>query len=77
MGIPDINEAHKKLLGELAPVSNELSELTFGFAAAMFKKYLGPEMTLTVVAKLADAPNIDHVLIPYFVETDHSVVLNG
>jgi hypothetical protein len=33
----DVNAAHEKLLGDLAPTSNDLSEFTFGFAKAFFK----------------------------------------
>jgi fructose-specific component phosphotransferase system IIB-like protein len=40
---PDVNEAHRKLMGEMAPVANDLSEFAFGFAAAIFKRYVvGP-----------------------------------
>jgi hypothetical protein len=66
---PDVNEAHRKLLGEMAPVANDLSEFTFGFAAAIFKLHFGAELTMTVVAKIADAPNIDDVRYPFFIET--------
>ena len=69
VGETDILKAHEKLLKELAPLSNELSELTFGYAAVMFKKYVGNEITADVVEKLVDVPNIDDVLIPFFVET--------
>lgn len=65
----DVNEAHKKLLGELAPLANDLSEFTFGFAAAIFKKHFGGELTATIVAKINDAPNIDDLRLPFFVET--------
>jgi hypothetical protein len=65
----DVNEAHRKLLTELAPVANNLSEFTFGFAAAIFRKYFGSELSATVVAKIADAPNIDDVTLPFLVET--------
>jgi hypothetical protein len=33
----DVNVAHQKLLGDLAPTANDLSEFTFGFAKASFK----------------------------------------
>jgi hypothetical protein len=42
---------------------------TFGFAAAIFRKHFGGELTATIVAKIADAPNIDDVRLPFFVET--------
>jgi Rod binding domain-containing protein len=69
LGESDVNEAHKKLLGELAPVASDLSEFTFGFAAAIFKKHFGPELMMTVVAKINDAPNIDDLRYPFLVET--------
>jgi hypothetical protein len=65
----DVNAAHRKLLGELGPVANDLSEFTFGFAAAIFRKHFAAELTATVVAKLNDAPKIDDVRLPFFVET--------
>jgi hypothetical protein len=66
---PDVNEAHRKLLGEMAPVANDLSEFTFGFAAAIFRRYVGEELTMTLVAKVMDAPDIDDLRFPFFVET--------
>jgi hypothetical protein len=65
----DVNEAHRILLGDLAPLANDMSEFTFGFAAAIFRKHLGGELTATIVAKIADAPNIDDLRLPFFVET--------
>jgi hypothetical protein len=65
----DVNEAHKRLLGEMAPVANDLSEFTFGFAAAIFKRYVGNDLTMTLVAKINDAPDIDDLRYPFFVET--------
>lgn len=65
----DVDVAHRKLLGELAPTSNDLSEFTFGFAKAIFLKYIGPELTFTLVAKIVDAPNIDDLRLPFYVET--------
>jgi hypothetical protein len=69
LGETDVLEAHKQLLPELGPLSNDLSELTFGVFAAALRKHVGEELTLTVVAKLADAPNIDDVRIPFYIET--------
>jgi hypothetical protein len=69
LGEPDVNEAHRKLLGEMAPVANDLSEFTFGFAAAIFKRHVGSELTMTVVARIEDAPDIDGILYPFFVDT--------
>ena len=66
----DVNLAHEKLLGELAPIANNLSEFTFGFAKAIFQKYIGSEeLVMTVVAKFTDAPDIDNLRLPFYVET--------
>jgi hypothetical protein len=64
----DVNEAHRKLLGDIAPIANDLSTFAFGFAEAIFIKYFG-ELTATVVAEIKDAPNIEDLRLPWFVET--------
>jgi hypothetical protein len=51
MGESDVNEAHRKLLGDIAPIANDLSTFAFGFAEAIFVKYFG-ELTATRVAEL-------------------------
>ena len=66
---PDVNEAHRKILGEMAPVANDLSEFALGFAAAVFKRHVGAELTMKIVAKVGDAPDIDGIRYPFFVET--------
>jgi hypothetical protein len=65
----DVNEAHRQLLGEMAPVANDLSEFTFGFAAAIFRRYVGHELTMTLAAQMKDAPDINSIRYPFFVET--------
>ena len=66
----DVNAAHEKLLGDLAPTANDLSEFTFGFAKAIFQKYINAhELVMTVVAKIGDAPDIADARLPYYVET--------
>jgi hypothetical protein len=69
MGETDVNEAHRKLLGDIAPIADDLSTFAFGFAEAIFIKYFG-ELTATLVAKIKDAPNIDNLRLPWFVETN-------
>jgi hypothetical protein len=69
VGETNVLEAHKKLLPKLAPIANELSELTFGFAAAIFRKHIGAELTAEVVAKIGDAPRMEDIVLPFFVET--------
>ena len=68
LGETDVNVAHQKFLSELSPIANELTEFAYGFAAAIFKKYFGGELTLTIVAKVPNAPNIDDLRLPFFVD---------
>jgi hypothetical protein len=68
VGEPDLLASHKKLLNALGPISNELSELIFGFMAAIFRKYVGDEMDATIVAKFNDIPNVSELRLPFFVE---------
>jgi hypothetical protein len=62
------NEAHKKLLMSLAPVANDFSEVTFDFARILFVKYLGPELGMTIVAKIKDLPNVDDLRLPFYTD---------
>jgi hypothetical protein len=68
MGETDVNAAHRKLLGDMAPIANDLSTFAFGFAEAIFIKHFG-ELTATRIAEIKDAPNIEDLRLPWFVET--------
>jgi hypothetical protein len=54
--------------GDIAPIANDLSTFTFGFAEAIFIKYFG-DLTAALVAEIKDAPNIEDLRLPWFVET--------
>ncbi len=56
------------LLGDIAPIANDLSTFAFGFAEAIFRKYFG-ELNATLVAEIKDAPNIEDLRLPWFVDT--------
>jgi hypothetical protein len=66
----DVNEAHRKLLGDIAPIANDLSTFAFGFAEAIFIKYFG-ELTATRVAEIKCAPNIEDLRLPWFLNTEN------
>jgi hypothetical protein len=53
----------------MAPEPPVSLRITFGFAAAIFKRYVGNDLTMTLVAKVDDAPDIDDLRYPFFVET--------
>src|SRR5262249_49566248 len=54
MGEADVNEAHRKLLGDIAPIANDLSTFAYGFAEAIFRRYFGELLSATLEIK--DAP---------------------
>lgn len=64
----DVNEAHKKLLMSLAPIANDFSEVAFDFARILFAKYLGPELGMTIVARIKDPPKIDDLRLPFYTD---------
>jgi hypothetical protein len=70
MGEPDVNEAHRKMLGDIAHVANDLSSFAFGFAEVIFIKHFG-ELTATQVADIKDAANIEDLRLPWFLSTDN------
>jgi hypothetical protein len=53
----------------MAPIASDLSEFTFGFAAAIFKRHVASELIMTIATKIDDAPDIDDIRYPFFVET--------
>ena len=64
----DVDEAHRQLLTEMAPVAHDLSEFTFGFAVAVFRRYFGEELTMTLVAPVKDASDFDDLRFPFLVQ---------
>jgi hypothetical protein len=67
-GEPDLQEAQKKLLGEVSTASINLIEFARAFAAAAWLKHFGREMLAKDVVTVAEAPNVDDVWLPFFVE---------
>jgi hypothetical protein len=68
-----VNAAHEKLLMSLAPVANDFSEVAHGFVAALYLKYFGPDdLVMTVVANVANAPNLDDLRLPFYVDVSPS-----
>jgi hypothetical protein len=68
-----VNEAHEKLLKSLAPIANDFSEVAHGFVAALYVKYFGrDDLVMTVVAKVANAPNLMDLRLPFYVDVSLS-----
>jgi hypothetical protein len=61
-------DGHAKLLGEMGLASMHLVDFAKAFVAAAWRKYFGPELNCTEVTKINGAPDVDKVLLPFFVE---------
>jgi len=69
-----VNAAHEKLLRSLAPIANDFSEVAHGFVLALYLKYFTPDdLVMTVVAKVANAPNLDDLRLPFYVDVSPSL----
>jgi hypothetical protein len=70
LGEYDLHEAQKKLMGEVSTASINLIEFARAFAAAAWRKHFGWEMLAKDMVTVADAPNVDNVWLPFFVEME-------
>lgn len=62
--------AQKRLMGEVSRASSNLVEFARAFAAAAWLRHFGEEMIAKDIVAVTDAPNIDDVWIPFFVEVE-------
>jgi len=69
-GEPDLDAAQKRLMGEVSRASSNLVEFARAFAAAAWLKHFGEEMIAKDIVVATDAPNIDDVWLPFFVEVE-------
>jgi hypothetical protein len=70
LGESDVNQANEKLLNPLHAIALDISEVTFGFAKLLFQKYINEhELVMNVVAHIKDAPDIDKLRLPFYVQT--------
>jgi hypothetical protein len=69
-GQPDLEAAQKKLVGEVSRASSNLVEFARAFAAAAWLRHFGEEMIAKDMVAVTDAPDIDDVWLPFFVEVE-------
>jgi hypothetical protein len=69
-GKPDLEAAQKKLVGEVSRASSNLVEFARAFAAAAWLRHFGEEMIAKDMVAVTDAPDIDDVWLPFFVEVE-------
>ena len=74
---PDLEAAQKKLMGEVSRASSNLIEFARAFTAAAWLRHFGQEMIARDMVAVTDAPNIDDVWLPFFVEVEPGHKANG
>ncbi len=73
----DLERAQKELMGEMSKASMDLIEFARSFAAAAWLKHFGQEMLAKDIVMVTDAPNVDDVWLPFFVEMGTPAVNKG
>jgi len=63
-----VSLAHEKIMGEIATASINLVEFSRAFFIAIWKQHFGDEIIAKDVVQIIDAPKVDDVWIPFFVE---------
>jgi hypothetical protein len=64
----DLEEAQNKLMREMSTAASNLIEFAKAFVAAAWLKHFGAEMIAKDIVTVGDAPNVDEVWLPFFVE---------
>ena len=64
----DLEETQRKLMAEVSTASANLIEFAKAFVAAAWLKHFGTEMVAKDIVTVSDAPNVDEVWLPFFVE---------
>ena len=64
----DLNLAQEKLMQEVSQASIRLIEFSRSWIAAIWKKHFGAEIQATKVTQITDAPHVDDVRLPFFVD---------
>jgi hypothetical protein len=67
-GEPDRDAAQTKLMGEVSRASINLIEFAKAFTATAWLRHFGQEMLAKDLVAIADAPKIDTVSLPFFVD---------
>jgi hypothetical protein len=63
-----LEATQKKLMGEVSSASSNLVEFAKAFTAAAWIKHFGQEIMAKDVVSVTNAPNIDDVWLPFFIE---------
>jgi len=64
----DLVQGHTKFMGEMSAAAEHLMEFAKAYMAAAWHKHFGQEMLAKDVVSITGAPNVDEVILPFFVE---------
>jgi len=67
-GGTELAETQRKLMEQASAASANLIEFAKAFVAAAWLKHFGAEMVAKDIVTVSDAPNVDEVWLPFFVE---------
>ena len=67
-GETSLDAAQRRLMGEASCASINLIEFSRAWITAAWKRHFGDEMQATKVTQIADAPHVDDVRLPFFVD---------
>ena len=67
-GGTELAETQRKLMEQVSAASANLIEFAKAFVAAAWLKHFGAEMVAKDIVTVSDAPNVDEVWLPFFVE---------
>lgn len=65
---PNAEAAQKKLMQKVGAASRDVVDFARAFAAAAWLKHFGEEMLARDQVEIGDAPHVDDVVLPFFVE---------
>jgi hypothetical protein len=67
IGETDLIVAHQKIMKDLQPVADNLSEFAGAFTVAILERYFG-DLKGEIFTKIANAPNDNDVVLPFYIE---------
>ena len=76
-GGSELAETQRKLMEQVSAASANLIEFAKAFVAAAWLKHFGAEMVAKDIVTVSDAPNVDEVWLPFFVEVPSGDQLGG
>lgn len=70
IGVEDLEEAQRRVMQEAMVAASSVVEFSRAFAFAVWRRHFGEEMLAKEVLAIPDAPSLDVVWLPFFVEID-------